>query len=265
MLEVKRIAFSRLPKMDTYILLKGVVDIVKSHNPSTLRLKESYELLVEQQIKSEVMTFPNNSHWLTKVLTPLHKKRLKYAALITTQLRSLEKADFEETRQWVADAKLGVRTFLTYLGQKRQNEVYDSIDSFFSYLAANPEVQEAFAKLGLQIYLDELQKTNNEHRKLYKRRALEIKERPRDDSRIVERETQKILRLFFDELESYQRVFSELDYAPLVSDLNEIMTKYSKLLKTRITINKRRAAKKAKAAKETASREETKDKATSEQ
>lgn len=53
-----------------------------------------------------------------------------------------------------------------------------------------------------------------------------------------------MMRLFFEQVNSYQRTFKDIDYQPLIRDLNVTLTEYSKLLKTRVATNKRRARKK---------------------
>ena len=252
MIEIKKISFSKLYKLEVPALLGQIIETIEKYNPEALRLIDIYDLLLQQNENAEILTVPYGKHSLTKKLSDLHKKRVKYAALITMQMRALKKADFEDTQHWVEVAERAVKINLTYLGQKRQFEVRDKINNFFSCLEKEVEVEEALNALGLQPYLKELEKTNMEHDLLMTKKQKEIRSRPKgEESRMVERESQYTMRLFLDILESQQRAFKHLNYEPLANELNGIMTRFSKMIKSRAAVNKRRA-KKAKATKEAA-------------
>lgn len=246
MIEIKKIPLSKLYKKEVPLLFKGVVEALERHNPKALRFSDLYDLLVLQMEEAEVLENSYGVHPLTHKIDRLHKKRLKYAAFINLQLRSLEKLDSEETKRMAGQARLLSKDFLTYLGQKRLRVVTFQIDAFFSQLKLenNTESREAFIGLGLQRYLDELQKTNNLHYKLFNQRMNDIEERPQTRDRLLEKETLNMMRLFFAQVNSYQRTFKNINYQPLISDINGRLTVYSKLLKTRVATNKRRAKKK---------------------
>lgn len=246
MIEIKKIPLSKLYKKEVPLLFKGVVGALRKHNPQALRFTELYDLLVLQMEKAEVLGKSYGVHPLTNELNRLHKKRLKYAAFINLQLRSIEKLDSEETKRMAKQARLLSKDFLTYLGQKRLRVVTFQIDAFFSQLELenNTESREAFIGLGLQRYLDELQKTNQLHYQLFNQRMNDIEERPQTRDRLLEKETLNMMRLFFAQVNSYQRTFKDIDYHPLICDINGRLTVYSKLLKTRVATNKRRAKKK---------------------
>ena len=246
MIEIKKIPLSKLYKQEVPLLLSIVVDILRKHNPEAIRLGDLYELLQLQLVKAEVLTKSYGKHSLTIKLDKLHKKRLRYAALINLQLRSLEKVDSEEIRNMVENAQKLSKEFLTYLGQKRLLVVSFQIDAFFSQYRheVNTVSREAFMGLGLQIYIDELQKTNKLYDTIHTQRALDIKSRPQVRDRKLEKETQKMMRLFFEQVNSYQDIFKDLNYQSLINDINVRLTEYSKVLKTRVATNKRRAKKK---------------------
>ena len=247
MRDVKRIPLSKLFKIEVGILLTEVVEALGKHNLEALRLKDHFDLLQLQLGKAEVLKYTYGPHPLSPQLATLHKKRLKYAALINLQLQSLEKLDCTETLLMVEEAQRLSKMFLTYLGQKRLREVEFQIGVFFIQLELedNANSKAAFIGLGLQPYLDELQETNNIYKELYYQREREINERPKTSNRLLERETEKIMRQFFEQVNTYQNIFKDIDYSKLISDLNEILTEYSKLIRTRVATNKRRARKKA--------------------
>ena len=255
MKKLKKIPLSKLQKSDVRDLLEQVTSVLENCNPEALRLEYIYEVLKQQEVKVQKLTVPYGPHPLTYKMTRLHKKRLQYATLIHMQIRSLEKVDCDETQRMAKLAMKLSKEYLTYLGQKRTSTVTSRIFLFFKNLESTPACQDAYSGLGLQPFLDELKKTSTAYQEVSYQRTDEIEKRPTTGDRPLERETQKMLRQFFEQVISYQRTFADIDYTQLIALLNVELTKNSKTIKTRIATNKRRARKKALAAKEAAEKE----------
>lgn len=262
MTEIKKIPLSRLFKIEVPNLLKDIVESVAKHNPEALHLQDLYNLLKLQMDKAIVLTKSYGKHPLTEELTRLHKKRVGYAVLINMQLKSLAQMDCEKTKLWVKQAQLISKGRLTYLGQKRQVDVEFKITEFFSQLrhSFNTECLKAFVGLGLQHFLDEMENANLKHKELSYERIRDIKDRPKTSDRVLERETERLMQLFFEQVNFYQKIYKDIDYSPLIREINVELTRNSKLLKTRIATNKRKAKKKALAAKIAAEAKEAKQK-----
>ncbi len=250
MIEIKEIPLSMLLKMETKNLVNKVVSIFEKHNPEELRLQDFQAILQAQKAKVKLLIEPYGKHQLTEVLARLHEKRLDYASLIVMKRNALLKVDNKETQELAQTTQWLSNQFLTKLGRKSRNEVTVMLEVFFSNLKMdeNAEVLEAFVKLGLDDYLNDLEKTNNEFQKLRSKRSLDIKNRPPIGDVLIEREAQRILRLFFSHVNTYQQTFKDIDYSSFINDLNVILTEHSKTIRTRIATNKRRARKKAAAA-----------------
>lgn len=247
MKRVKLIAVSRLLKVEVQVLLESVIRILKKFDLEQLRLQTSNDILVGQAAKIQFFTTPYGEHPITPRLAILRKERLDCASFIAMQVRSFEKSTFKNLKEMSVLAKWLSVPFLTNLGQKSQHRVYGFITNFFINLDANPEVQEAYNTLGLELYVDELRRLNNEYYDVYTERELDIINRPPTSNRALERETQRMLRQFFEQVNSSQMIFSDIDYSDLISALNTKLAVYSKSINTRIATNKRRARKKAKA------------------
>lgn len=254
MIKVKEIAVSRLLKIEVLVLLEDVVRIVEEHDPEALQLQDVYNILKNQEDKIQFFTQPHRKHLLTPKLDILRKKRLKCASLIAGQVSSLEKSFLPaiqlmaETASWLSE------TYLTYLGQMNQYDIDTQIRLFFSNLEKSSDEQKAFQSLGLQPYLDELEKLNEACQDVFRNRARDIKERPPTGDRALERETQRMLRMFFDNVNYTQQAYKDVDYTPFISRLNVELTTCSKNIKTRIATNKRKAKKKKEAAAKAAAK-----------
>lgn len=260
MKKVKEISLSRLLKLETRILVEKVVEILQKYDLEALRLQDFNTILLDQWTKVQVLVDPPGPHAYTQDIGRLHKKRLNYATLIVMQVESLGKIDAEEKKRQVKLAKRLTKSYLTNLGRENVGSVTSHILSFFEALANEnrSEEREAFVNLGLQHYLDELQQINTQYEDLCALRRKDRYERPPIDSKNVEREAQRVLRLFFEQINSFQQTFKDIDYQPLIKELNVRLTKHSKNIKARIATNKRRVRKKAEAAKALADLEKNK-------
>ncbi len=250
MIKIKKIPLSKLLKSETRRLLDKVVEIVEKNNPEKYRLQDFHKILVEQQTKVKGVIKPYGKHKNTNDLAQLHQKRLGYASLIVSQVESLRRVNCPKTQRMVEIAKVPTKAYLTNLGRKNRHEVYLQLWAFFEILQKDESIQqrEAFATLGLQKYLDDLKDTCYQYDDLHWQRLIDIKERPSIDGVQIRSEAQRILQLFFEQVNIYQKTFKEIDYEPIIIEINRELTRHSKNIKTRVATNKRRARKKAAAA-----------------
>ncbi|MGV8964071.1 MAG: DUF6261 family protein [Candidatus Saccharimonadaceae bacterium] len=113
------------------------------------------------------------------------------------------------------------------------------------HLDDNPNEMAAFDALGLKTYLKKLEKANIECENAHMERVRQKAKRPQVNKRIIADEALHMLRIFFDQLEYLLLVYKEVNYTPLISKLNVLMGTYSNIINTRITVNKKKANKKA--------------------
>lgn len=250
MIKLKKISLSRLHKLETKGLVLDVIRILEYHNIESLRLDDFHTLLLEQKAKMKHLSPPHGKHILTHELARLHRKRLKIASYIALQISEMEKMDWEEKQKMAKVAKRFSDKFLTYLGRKSRVEVTITISLFFTSIRnkEHSEAYEALMGMGLKANLDDLEKANKEFDKLHTERDSDIKKRPKTGDIYIEREAHNLLRHFFWKIDLYQNTYKEVDYSDLISQLNVELTRCSKIIKTRIATNKRRARKKATAA-----------------
>ena len=107
----------------------------------------------------------------------------------------------------------------------------------------------------VQSYIDKLRKANTQYNERYDIRAADLKKSSRKNNVVIRKESLRILRIFFEDVDTKQKIYKDVDYSQLVHELNLLLTANSKRIKTRIATNKRRARKKAKAKEEAAAKE----------
>ena len=252
--ELKELSLSRILKLDLKLLLEDITEALNKYDLVALRLQDIYDVLKMQENKMQIISIPYGKHPLTEKITQLHKQRVKCAALIYMQIRSLERSNCKKTLHNVALAKSLAKPHLAYLGQKRHHTVSIRVSWFIDALRNDFYTDEhnAYISLGLQPHLNDLEIINREYEDLSSQRNIDIRNRPPTGDPDLEDETKRLLQTFFGQVSSYQKTFTEVDYEPLIMMLNTILTEYSKLIKTRLATNKRKAQKKAEAAEKAA-------------
>lgn len=182
-------------------------------------------------------------HLLTAQVDKLHEKRLKFAAIITNQMRVAEKADFADKQHLVKLAKPIVYGYLNYLRQNDKEAIKSGIAGFFLELKLHPEVKEALYELGFKTYLDELEAADEGYENTRTLRNAQISQRPKGSTLPVQRELQYILNILFEQVDYYQHVYKDIDYTGLLTALNHTIAIYTKLIKTRDTQRKNKKLK----------------------
>ena len=117
MVKIERIALTKLLKLELPQFVEKVTAIVEKHNPKTLKLENSAELLHRQCDKMKLLEVPYGPHPLTQRIYGLNIKRLEHAAAISMQVNMHKKLDIPGKRELVATAYPVVRDHLHYLRQ----------------------------------------------------------------------------------------------------------------------------------------------------
>ena len=243
MVKIQEIALTKILKLELPQFVKKVTACLEKHNLEVLKLQDAYEMLADQRSKMALLRAPYGKHILTPQIHQLHLKRLKYAAAITTQINFIRKMDMEDTRDLVKLAHPFVKLHLYYLRQNNQFVIDQIITVFFDQLNKSPDILNALETLGFKFYLDQLKNANDKHFKLCNERSKDISQRPKIDSKAVQKEAQFVLRSLFEQINFYQFTYKEIDYSPLISEINVQITRLSELIHTRETCNKTRTQK----------------------
>ena len=235
---IKKIAFTKLRKLEVCTFYNEVVAIISRHDIKAMQIEATCHVLIEMQAKAELLELSDRDlgpHLLTPIVTELHERRLKFAGLITNHMRVVEQAAFKGTDQLVKIAKEVVLRYLNYLRQNNRVDVTQIIFQFFGELEVKPEVKDALHELGFKPYLDELQDAHDAYMITYDERRVHQSSQHKGSTLSLQREIQNILGILFEQVDHYQHVFSDVDYSNFIAELNNVITSYTKLIKTRET------------------------------
>ena len=250
--EIRKIAFTKQRKEEVYTFYNDVVRVINRYDTKAMYIGDTCDVLIAMNSKAELLrptTEEEGPHLLTPKVDRLHERRLKFAAIITNQMRTLEKADLTDKRDKVELAKPIVYGYLNYLRQNDKSAIESAINGFLYELELKPEVKAALYELGFKTYLGELKAANNGYEKNRAERSAQLSRRPKGSTLPVQRELQYMMNILFNQVNYYQHVYKDIDYSGLITALNHTIAVYTKLIKTRDT---KRKNKKLKAQENTA-------------
>ena len=244
-MEVKSISLSRLLKVELPGFIATTILILKKHDVEKLHLDFWLKVLEKNNQQVKTLKVPlGGGHPLSAQVASWHNERLKFISSIITQMRGITKGDLPSLRYDVHIANEVVKTYLSDYKKLNKMSIESQINNFLNVIEKDANIKNVFLKLGLMPYIDALEVAHQNHGKYYaKRRTLKTKELKRDDNKAIKREGELALRSFFEHLDIANKTYPELNYAPLIRELNVLIAEHTNLINTRATYNKKRALK----------------------
>lgn len=238
---IKSIPLTRLRKLELPHFAKQVLDIVSKHDAEELKFKEAFEMLEGLKPLMANLEDRYGPHPLTKKMDARHKERIKYAVLIIDQMKVYIKADKGDMRSSLEIIEPEVARALEGLQKNGHVQISAKISQFFDRIEQDEQLELAFSELGLTDYLDEMQSANATYIELEKARIASIGARPKISIPPIVKELNAALRNLFNQIELAQARNSELNYMPLINELNVSIAYFVGKINQRAAINKRRA------------------------
>ena len=245
-IKVREIAFTKLRKREVYGFYNDIVKVIGRYDTKAMHIEDTCDVLIGMQQKAELLVpkvKATDAHPLTLKLQDLNEKRLKFAAIITNQMRTVERAELPNTEHLVKLAKPMVFGYMNYLREKDLITIEALITEFLDKLRENPPIKDALLELGFKAYLNELESANKDYMNTYSERRGQLSRRQKGSTIPIQRELQNLLRILFNQVDSYQYIYLDVDYFGLITALNHTIATYTKSIKTRETQRKNKKLK----------------------
>lgn len=249
-MRLKSISLSKLHQLELVSFVESVLNILEKHDLSALHIKDASDILVQHYPQVLKLARAYGRCLVAKELKEVHINRVEYAAFIFTHVLYLEKLKKKSLTQETHIAGLVVRLHLKGIRKHNRSGVNGKLSNFFNAVDNDSKTNDAFQALGLLNYVEDLRELDNRFEELFDLRSKVMMETSkRSENKGIQTKAEEILRVLFAQLKQAQQTYPEQkdEYAPLFAQLNRIIPKYTKLIRTRATLNKKRAAAKAKA------------------
>ena len=234
-LVITRVAVSKLRKSEVSHIGDRVIGIVQKHNPELLQIEPLFGLLVAKQPEIEKLKIRHGVDHVRLALKPLREKLVLCASAIRLHLRTLSKSH-DEQDLLVLDTH--INGYLRGLNaSKNREELEDRINGFLKEVENNEELGEAIVDHGFMDFVDNLSMALKKVISTSAKRVDLISQRHKEPTKQIEDEILEAVELIFRELEIAPFRNTEVDYEPVINELDALMY----LLRRKVVIRDARA------------------------
>ena len=247
--KIKRVQVRRVSKHEVMNLISKTVVVAEMHNPEELHIDVMLGRLkaIVPEIVSMDVAF--GAYPETVDLIDLRVQLDNVVGGISFQARALSRSKLDV---YSAEVELLVPVIKRYLKgtyKDTTDTLIDKSQKLILQIDSDVALTAAVAKVSLKVYLDQLDVLLKGYHAKQSKRLVTKKERPRYDTNETKVKVGKALSNFLDAVEVAKEEYQELDFEPLVINLNELYVKYKSVNKSVTTrnLNKSIAAKAAEA------------------
>jgi hypothetical protein len=241
-MEILSVPFSYLLKLELSSLAGDVITIVNKHNPEVLHIDTVFDMLLAQEPNIELLNNNYGAHPITINLPPLRKKCYRYAQEIVSRMNFVMKEQEDNPTDEVLNAHAVVRDYLFKLpSSKSQRVMLQKLKGFFEVVERDEAIETLFSEYHLTSDLNNLRSSFSRLKVLLLKRANSKYERSIVKTEELSASIVKALRDLFKQIEVAALKNTDLDYAPLVIELNSTIRTMKTEVNIRLANNKRKA------------------------
>ena len=238
---ILKINFSKLKKLEVQNLAESVITIVEKHNPEDLQIKEIFDKLVELQPRIDLLTIGYGAHRLTKEINKLRRRRNAFTQGLINKMKTIEDGGIEGMENHIAIAKPKAILYLQGLSKESEKTKVQTISQFLNLIDNNEELANAILALDLIPDLNNLKLVTTDIRALYNKRRESTSARPKAKTLMHVAAIKIAISNLFKQIEVAQIKNADLDYMPLIDELNLEITRAKAEVKARASYNQKKA------------------------
>ena len=240
--KIKKIRLSKLRKYELPDLAERVINVIEEFEPESLKIKEAYDLLADQQPEIDILKWEYGPHEITPEVKTLRVKRAAYANVISTHARALNRAEVEGSDAGVKSVGMLSDLYLKNLRRHNEKTIHGKLSEFFRHIDEREDLELAFNSMGLTSHLNSLRNVHSALDELVERRDSSIAARPSVYLPPIAKSVRNALRNVFTHINLAQEKNTDLDYSLLISELNKRITHYTSFISNRMTISEKKKA-----------------------
>lgn len=226
---------SEIRKFEIQSVTESVVGIVLKHNPTSLYIQGMLNLLqTEMSGLSKLTVTVNNSYPQQDEAIQLRRRRDRVLQAIKSHAIAVEKAGVNDQAEHAAIVLPVINRYLKGFNSNNRGEKSEKVGQLLSLLST-AEMITALNKLGMTPYIDELKviQTAVTANAAYRRDA--IVSRTKSQTQEIKAKVLYALRNLLKAIELASIEHTDLDYTPLINELNNYLATLSGVLKARRT------------------------------
>lgn len=237
-LELKRVNYARLRKGEVAEYANRVLTVVDKHDPELLLFKPVYDLLTAKQTEIDILGL---RYGIDPLRFEFDKKKSKLHLTISTlklKVRLLSKSSNDADLVLITSH---VDSYLRYLHNYNEKEISQRVKGFTNKVKAHQPLKEALLNHELMEYVEQIELAHTDMQSVINKRVQLLSERPDIPTPFLIASVSNSIDDLFKGIEVAHLTNTELDYEPLVSELNKLTDMFKLTLNLRDAYNKRKA------------------------
>ena len=220
--KILQFPFHRVQKLEYPIVYNRSLAIVEKHKPAELFLSEIVNAVKAKQPLADSLKVQKRDHPLTGSLLNQAKMRKCYTNALWNQIKMLNKANDNAA---VKDEKVAAvfefsKTYFESFFAKRASIRGQITTQFLSDLEENAGMKQYFTDLGLTILTGKIKEMHQGMQVTNSQRTAELSNRYKSETNKITKELEESLRILFSAVNVAMIAHPEVDYQPLVNELN---------------------------------------------
>jgi len=240
---IVKVPFPKVQKHRVAGLMKKAVTIVGKYDPAALHIENTYNLAVDSLPLLDKLEVVNRKHPKTEVLDVIRVRRDDLIKAVIKHTKALQDAKIPAQLEQLKLIVAVKNHFLKDILRMDMKSKSDYLGKFFIAIDADATLSTAFTALGYAVFLTELRGYETNYDVTFDVRNQGQSEIPKMETAQVKKSTTFYLRNLVKVIEAASIEHSDLDYKPLMNELNTLFVSYNTEIKVATTINKAKLAK----------------------
>ena len=220
--KILQFPFYRIQKLEYPIVFNRTIAVFEKHKPGTLFLQEVVNAVKAKQPLADSLKVQKKDHPLTGSLLNQAKMRKCYTNALWNQIKMLKKANDNAA---VKDNKVAAvfsfsKTYFESFFSKRPSLRGQITTQFLKDLEENEEMKQYFTDLGLNILTEKMGELHRGMQDTLAQRTAELSIRSKAETYNTTKDLTESLKILFSAVEVATIAHPEVDYQPLVKELN---------------------------------------------
>ena len=246
-MELKKVPFKKLLKLELPELAEQIIRVVESHNPKELQIENVYNQLVAQTPSIDMLTSGFGTNPLSAEMAEARDMVLLYVSVVKFNLRVVVKENLPNTLHHAAVIQLALDQHLHKLrGSKNYAIINRRVAQFLNEITTSSDLALAIEALEFGTYIDKLQKALAAVWELQDTKESIVAQRPQETTKEIAAPIIFALKNMFKNVELFRAINPQLDYSDLFKELNQVITQYRAKVSRREASNRRKAEEKKK-------------------
>jgi hypothetical protein len=233
--EIAPVPLSRMPVLEYPELVYTFVRIVDDYDADKMFIGETVAELKARMPELMRLQVAKGKHPESPVIQALFTKRRDILVAMVGQTRKLVKANLTSQAAYLKLVVPFVENYWSNIRSYNENTINARVKQMFDNIDNSAELKVAFTSVGLLTHIDELKTIETSLFDSKELRRKSKSEMPKIDSKQIKSYVGEAMTDVINAIEIARKAHTELDYAPMIKEINDLFISYQSEIKAHST------------------------------